>query len=187
LSDSDRKTYLRFVAKLTELASTYDAQQLREFRRMSAQQMPLVADLIDVLLRIEESPKLSSLDYRPSKIQPLNVFDSTPRGKNRVTSVSEILNDHRLFPTNTSLARFGAQFMDVHVGRSTRARIIRRMLNALLDMDPGRRATVENALRDLRNAAAHGNTSDFMARWERVIKDAGGAASTNTSSSDGRL
>lgn len=194
---ADRKSFLQFVSKLTDLASTYDTEDLKAFRRMSEPSMLWVRDLADALLRIEESasgPNASRTTSRSRRKLTDFYSDSVlnsveaivPSGESlatrKRTNFNNWLMDEALFPTNADVLKFGEQFLGIKLGRASRSRIVRRFVGAIEELPSERRRVLEQGLKQVRDARTHGSGLDFLSSWERVIK--GGSLSEATHTND---
>jgi hypothetical protein len=174
---TSRKDFLRFVSRLTDLVSTYDVGQLREFKRMSKDELPMISDLISVLLRIEESTDASALiKSAPPQLEKLVTLDGykAPLKRSKPTKkLEDLFLDRDLFPTYLSLIDFGTRFLSDKPGKSTRLRVARRFVRKIEGMPTEERKVIESILGDMSRRRGSRLHSDFLERWERVIKSGG--------------
>lgn len=151
-----RERYLKFLARLYDLASEFDQQQLLDVQHTAKNDKNSVVAATAALLGRLRGDDTGTVD--PARM-------ATDRGDD----FRELLSSRKIFPSNAGLASFVRGYVDLPIRpKDSRDRIVARILRVLEEGTEEEVAAFQKALEDY--VAQQTEGSDFVSRWTKIIR-----------------
>ena len=152
--------YLKFVARLYELAADFDQHQLMEIRCIARNKNNrLVVNMASLFMdfRGDKEPRTDSRQKKQSAVYSEEAF-------------FEVLSSKKVFPSNTALSEFAHSIIDFPVKpKESRNRLVSRILSTIRNGSSKERASFRRALEE--HIIRQNGTFDFVSRWTKIIRD----------------
>ena len=170
---TDPRTYLAFLAKITSLLAEYSRDDLAGFRTLAEKSYPAMASLIaacmDVAVELPTSESSNGSSDSPAR-----------RAKSR-KPLLDLLCSTELFPTNSDLIAFSKRALPEMSPRGLSGRgrrfIADRVVSHLEAINGGKREQLEQSMREviesIRLSSKKQEPQSFFSQWEKIIKGMG--------------
>ena len=153
-------TYLKFLARLYELAADFDRVTLSEIERTASNENNELVCTMASLLKDFHGERATRSDSGSKK----KTTAYTDEG------LREILSSKTIFPSNKVLSAFARSTIDLpERPKDSRNRLVTRILRATQDANSKNRALFRRRLKEY--IADQNGSSNFVSQWTQIIQD----------------
>ncbi len=159
MPNSRSARYLKFLARLYELAADFDQRQLMGIQRVAdSENNKPVSTAASMLMELRGDKSL--------RADSLSRIKTSASGKE---GLREVLCSKKVFSSNAALVAFARRFTDLsEKPKEPRNRLVTRILGEVENGADKERAAFWRALEE--HIARQNGGSDFVSRWTKIIQ-----------------